>query len=237
MATAPKKSGEHSASSVKRAILFELENTAINGREIIYGVVKKIVEDRGLDFNEVTFSRYCLNSPLKHAVTDLLSVGGKGQPSNAKVVDALVAGLGQAFSDHSGNVLTGMKALLDTAANEGIALGALSRLPADQARALAEQVGLLAAGGDVLSASDDDRLGPTADAWLKLSKHIGVMPSLSVVLTTSSTSCKAALSAGMRCVVVPDRFTNFQDFSGASAVFDELDADVIPEVLAVIEKP
>ncbi len=225
MATEP-NSEELAATPAKRAVLFELENTAINGREITYGVVKELLRTRGVDFNEVAFSRYCVGAPLKAAVSELAS--------GAAVGDALASGLAEAF-DGSATALPGMKALLAEAARQGIALGALSSLPEEQAQVVAKQVGLLDAGGAVLSVSDDDKAGPTADGWLKLSKLVGVSPSVSIVLGTSSVSCKAALSAGMRCIVVPDPFTAFQDFGGTVAVFDALDAAAVKAIIAATE--
>jgi hypothetical protein len=40
----------------------------------------------------------------------------------------------------------------------------------------------------------------------------------------------------MRCVVVPDRFTNFQDFGGADFVVETLDNDgTVKDVLGLLE--
>ncbi len=53
-------------------------------------------------------------------------------------------------------------------------------------------------------------------------------------------SAKAALSAGMRCVVVPDEFTVFQDFSGADVILDlesEFDPDELLNMLCPQNKP
>jgi len=234
MATAA-KSEEQAAAPVNGAVLFELENTAVSGRKIVYGMMEKILGDRGVDFDQVAFSRYCLNAPLKQAVLSIAAQGGGSASSADRLVDALASEMSRAFAEDAPEILPGMKALLDAAASQGLALGALSCLPEDQAQALAGQVGLIDAGGEILAMSDDSRLAPTADAWLKLAKQVDVSASQAVVLTTSSASCKAALSAGMRCVVVPDQFTAFQDFGGARTVVDELNSAAIEEIVAILK--
>jgi hypothetical protein len=48
-------------------------------------------------------------------------------------------------------------------------------------------------------------------------------------------ACKTALSAGMRCVVVPNNFTEFEDFGGSDYVLDSLDGGVLEEVFDLMD--
>ena len=72
------------------------------------------------------------------------------------------------------------------------------------------------------------------DATLKVAKEMSKSPRQCVVLAGTMESCKSALSAGMQCVALPDRFTAFQDFSGAQEVLEsqeDLDPQELGEVL------
>ena len=97
-------------------------------------------------------------------------------------------------------------------------------------------IGKLGLGDDVTprSCAVNGRDFPTADAWLKIAKQLGTKPQLCIVLASRSTACKAALSAGMRCIVIPDQYTSFQDFGGADFVVDEAEPSVVETVLELV---
>jgi beta-phosphoglucomutase-like phosphatase (HAD superfamily) len=64
---------------------------------------------------------------------------------------------------------------------------------------------------------------------------MSMSPGVCVVIATCSMSSKAAVSSGMRCVVIPDKFTAFQDFGGADYVSDELDEAAIDKAFSLLE--
>jgi beta-phosphoglucomutase-like phosphatase (HAD superfamily) len=53
-------------------------------------------------------------------------------------------------------------------------------------------------------------------------KAIGVPARRCVTVVESAVACNAALEAGLRCVVVPNEFTAYQDFGGADQVVEDL---------------
>ncbi|MFL2859188.1 MAG: hypothetical protein ACJ0BW_00420, partial [Pontiellaceae bacterium] len=63
---------------------------------------------------------------------------------------------------------------------------------------------------------------PKADDWLKMLKKADIEDKTIVAVISSQLACKGALTAGASCVVVPDRFTNFQDYSGSMFILDKL---------------
>ena len=66
---------------------------------------------------------------------------------------------------------------------------------------------------------------------LKIAKAMSKSPRVCIALVSSMASCKSALSAGMRCVALPDAFTSFQDFGGADVVYEHGDEVAIEELL------
>ena len=79
----------------------------------------------------------------------------------------------------------------------------------------------------VLSCGEEYGSCPGANLWLRLAENMMIPPSRCVAIATSAASCKAAIAAKMRSVVIPDKFTAFQDFGGADVVFDTLDKNAI----------
>jgi beta-phosphoglucomutase-like phosphatase (HAD superfamily) len=98
-----------------------------------------------------------------------------------------------------------------------------------------DKLGLDEKGTVVLSNGSQDKHLPSSDSWLKLAKSMKVPASCCVVIASSSRACKAALSAGMRCVALPDKFTSFQDFGGADFVLESLDGDVAGRIIGLLD--
>jgi len=75
---------------------------------------------------------------------------------------------------------------------------------------------------------------PTPDSWLSLLKAMTVAPRCAVALVDCALACKSALAVGMRCGVVPDRFTNWQDFGGADLVEDTIPDLKLNDIVALL---
>ena len=129
----------------------------------------------------------------------------------------------------------GMEDVLNTAIADGALLGALSGLDEATATKVMDKLGLSEKETTVLASASEDRDTPTTDAWLRLAKSMNAPASCCLVIASSARSCKAALSAGMRCVVLPDKFTSFQDFSGADRVLDALDKEAVGVISGLLD--
>jgi beta-phosphoglucomutase-like phosphatase (HAD superfamily) len=218
-----------------RAILFELENFAAKGRQIVYDVLKKALADKDIELTLNMFSRHCMHPSVKHFLPMMLKVEGKTKVSEAKLVSEVSEEITSVFLSGSLKLDPGVSRLLKAIEGHDVVVAAISSFDDATARQIAAKLGLVDRGVLLLSYASQEKNFPSADAWLKLAKKISVMPSYCVVLSTSSVSCKAALSAGMRSVVVPDKFTAFQDFGGADYVFDEFADEAIERILELLK--
>lgn len=71
--------------------------------------------------------------------------------------------------------------------------------------------------------SDDVRkIKPSPEMYLLASRTIDVPPGECVAIEDSQAGLKAAKRAGMRCIVVPSRYTRGQDFSNADLIVGSL---------------
>ncbi|OGV67489.1 MAG: hypothetical protein A2283_04625 [Lentisphaerae bacterium RIFOXYA12_FULL_48_11] len=217
-----------------RAVLFEMENLAIKGRQLAFDVLKKALADKDIELTLHMFSRYCSQPSVKQFLPLMLKSEAKAKVSEAKLISEISDAINNAFVSASFKLDSGVAKLLKAASDQNIVVAALSSLNDETARQLAAKLELIDRGVTLLSYSSQEKNFPSADAWLKLAKRISVSPACCVVIATSSVSCKAALSAGMRSVVVPDQYTAFQDLGGADFVFDDFGEEAIDHIIKLL---
>ena len=213
------------------ALLFELENLAVVGRPATFDLLKSILGDRKVELLPAVFSRYCLYSSPAQYIPELLEVLDAKKLSADKVIDDLESGLARFYSSKQAVLCAGLKSLFEQALKADVPVAGLSLLSSDAAEALMAKLGLSDMDIELFSFEEvGDEVCPRADTWMKVAKSMSKESRRCVALVSSAASCKAAMSAGMRCVVVPDDFTVFQDFSGAEMVIDSFE-DCDPEKL------
>jgi putative hydrolase of the HAD superfamily len=217
-----------------RAVLFELENFSIKGRQLVFDLLKKILSEKDIELTLNMFSRYCLHPSVKHFLPMMLKMDGKAKVSEAKLISEVTEAITHSFTGNTLKLESGVARLLKAMEEEKAVVAVLSSLDDETARLLSAKLGLIDRGVTLLSYASQEKSFPSADAWLKLAKRISIAPACCVVVATSSVSCKAALSAGMRCVVVPDKFTAFQDFGGADNVFDDFGDEAIKHIIELL---
>lgn len=208
--------------TAKKALLFELESMAIKGRKILRDVLKKALADRKIDAKPGVLQGCCLNLSVKESVPHLLKLSQQKRLSPDKLVTEVEKMLADSLANPSIKMDKALDKMLKLARDRAMELGVLTAMDEKIARDLMDRLGLTGMGARLFAYPVEGRVFPTADAWLKLAKVVRTSPSLCYVLATSSASCKAALSGGMRCVAVPDEFTAYQDFTGADYVVDDL---------------
>jgi HAD superfamily hydrolase (TIGR01509 family) len=82
----------------------------------------------------------------------------------------------------------------------------------------------------VLASGDYPRAKPAPDPYLTALARFGADPAQAVVVEDSERGLRAAVAAGIDCVVVANDFVRSQDFSRAAARIDRLDE--LPAVIA-----
>ncbi len=223
------------AEKSKRAfgLLFELENLAAEGRKIAFNVLRGLISDDSKDVTKEVFVQHCLGLPPLQYLPNVMASSGKKRGSTDKLAAEIAEGIAFSFGDGQVTLNKGLATVLEEAKKEGVVLGCLSMLDQEVAERLMDKLGLATMGAKLLVSSCDERSCPTADAWLKLAKEIGLPPVRCTALSSSAASSRAAIAAGMRSGVVPDEFTSFEDFGGADLVVDELNPESADSMLAL----
>ena len=83
---------------------------------------------------------------------------------------------------------------------------------------------MVVAGDDVLNTK------PAPDVYVQAVEKLGVEKSFCVAVEDSATGVASAKTAGLRVIAVPNRYTRWQDLSGADVRVESLD-QVLPFAL------
>jgi beta-phosphoglucomutase-like phosphatase (HAD superfamily) len=217
------------------ALLFNLEGIAGSERQATYEVLVSVLGEQGLKLSPALMSRFCLGSAPESYLDDLLATLNASKQNANKLAEDVRSGIAMKLSGRSASLADGLMKILKTARDAGVRLAALSGLPQATATTLLESLGLGNLGVELkVMNHDNDEQFPRADGWLKLARSLSRTSYDCTVLAGSQNDAKSAVSAGMRCIAVPDAFTSFQDFSGANLIIDDLGEMDISAVNAIV---
>lgn len=207
--------------AVSTGLVFELEKLAMPGQRLLFEACQKVLKDKQVALTPVMWSRFCLAAPLAQGLERLLAALDK----KALAADKLAREIQDAFfceiARPAVKLNAALNALLAEATKLNIKIGALSFLPDEQAQALLAHLGLQESVRLCVMQKAAANV-PTPDCWLMTCKSIGVPARRCVAVVEGATACNAAIEAGLHCVVTPDEFTSYQDFSGADGVVEDL---------------
>lgn len=219
----------------RHAILCELEYTAFDGRQITCDVLKSVLADKGAKLTPLLFSRHCLDAAPDSYLDRLLNDLGKGRLSSASIAKDMREGISLSLLDSGVSVRPSVQTLLQAALGKKISVGMLSTLDQKHAQPLAAKLGMGDNEPIVQTYSPGLEQSGGSNPWFRLARSMGFPSAACLALTSSLGTCKAALAAGMCCVVVYDAFTSFQDFGGADYVTGELGDGAISDILAITD--
>jgi len=132
--------------------------------------------------------------------------------------DELLAGCG---------CLPGVVELVGAAADAGLRLAVASSSPRSWVVPHLERLGVAPRFPVVVTRDDVERAKPAPDLFLAACRRLEVAPGEAVALEDSAPGVAAAVAAGLRCVVVPNRLTALTDLGQAHArLASLLDADL-----------
>ncbi len=210
------------------ALLFELENVAFQGRQVVFDVLKSVLADKDMKLTPVLFSRCCVDTPVEEALPQLLELLGHPRVSAEKLVPEILQGIRASLVDNTPASPAALAGLLKTAQEQGYRIGAVSDLDQEAASQL---LGRLDIEDAALISSETDAGTADALAWRSAARTMNALIPSCVAITTSSRASLAAVAAGMRCIAIPDEYTSFQDFGGTDCVLDALDGDAVKTLL------
>ncbi len=220
------------------AILVELEGAAVQARLAEYEALRSLLRDHKLDVPKQLFARHCIHaSPSVYLPALLDALDAKKQASD-ELAKEIKSGVTMYLSSAEAHLNPVVGKLLTVAHDRHMDVAILTGEKESVAQALVGRWGGNHARTKLFAYEPGSKPFPRADVWLKVAKSLSRTPRQCIVLAGSSFSAKTALSAGMRCIAVPDEFTAFQDFSGTDAVLesqDDFDAVELLDLMAPLK--
>jgi len=213
------------------ALLFELETIGFQGRQVVFDVLKSVLADKDMKLTPVLFSRCCVDKPVEEGLPQLLDLLGHPRVSAEKLVPEIMQGIRASLLDNTPKSPAALAGLLKKAQDEGYKLGAVSNLDLDAALQLYAKLDIGEPEEGAIVASESEAGTADPQAWKSAARAMDALIPSCVVLTTSSSSSLAAVSSGMRCIVIPDDYTSFQDFGGTDHILDALDDNAAKDIL------
>jgi HAD superfamily hydrolase (TIGR01509 family) len=119
-------------------------------------------------------------------------------------------------------VLPGVVDLLDQAAERNIPAGVASSSPRSWVVGHLERLGLLDRFMTIRTRDDVERPKPAPDLFLAAAAALGAEPAATVAFEDSTHGARAAVDAGLFCVVAPNEVTRGQDHGHAHLVVGSL---------------
>lgn len=216
---------------VLAAVLFELDGVALGTRKVVHDAAASALRKARSELTPALFARHGVTGSPQTVARELAERSGVTSLSASDLAQALTDKLAAFLASEHAVLAPGLDKLLKAAANRGLPAAALTALPEEMARGVMDRLGLTERGVRLFSFKDDEKPFPRAEAWLKAAKGLGRPARFCVAVTSSQASCKTALSAGLRCVAVPDLFTGHHDFGGADVIVDQWDDVSASELL------
>ncbi len=216
------------------ALMFELEYLAADARVATFQTLKGILKERDITFTQAQFSRLCLSSTPAFFMESVQEAVGARKLSTRKLVEDVGNGVAMHLNDGKLAIAANLKKVLVAARDRGVLITTISALPEEQAHSLMAKLGLETYGVKLLCFEANEKGFPRADLWLKAAKETGVPARNCLAMVTSMQACKSALTAGMRCLALPDTFTSYQDFGGAHALVDSIEEVKADEALELL---
>ncbi|NQU40888.1 MAG: hypothetical protein HQ523_13130 [Lentisphaerae bacterium] len=225
---------EEAETTTTVALLFELENVAFQGRRVVFDVLKSMLADKDMDLTPIHFSRCCVDTSVEVALPHLLELMERQRISADKMVPEILQAIRATLIDNTPASPKSLSGLLNKAQAEGYKLGAVSDMDAEAAAQLFARLDVGEPEEGAIMTTEDELGTGDSQAWQNAARALDAVIPSCVAITTSNRAAHAAVSAGMRCVVIPDKYTSFQDFGGSDRILDTLDDAACQEILGML---
>ena len=208
-----------------RAIFWDNDGVLVDTEPIFYEVTSEVLARHGVALSDEQFVDLSLRQG--RSLFDLASERGVGPEEieksklerNARYLARLSEGV---------PLLDGVRETIEALSGE-LPMAVVTSSHRDDFEAIHRPHTLLEHFEFVLANGDYPRHKPNPDPYRLAAERLGLAPAECLVVEDSERGLQAAVSAGMRCMVVPQGFTRGGDFSRAYRVLESV-AEV-PEVV------
>ena len=224
---------EEEKKKLPRGVVIEFDFTAIDGAQLLFETAKKVLAEAGIDLTIKLEAMHLAGGNYHGAVAELFnSVLGK-RDNAGDTARALSKAFADALTEKVAAAVTpSFKAFVKALTDRGLKVVIATRANLDALKPALE-------GLDPELVVPYQEISVTYgnckwDAWARAVNTNGLVNILTVGVTGSGKGVKSALVAGLSAIGVVHDHVAYQDFGGADAVVEKLDAKVADEVFRML---
>lgn len=219
----------------REVLFFELEYVAVNGRQLMFDVLKQVMKSKDIEVTPALFARYGISPRPGKAIQSLIEASGRNITTGDQLAEQAETLLTKAFADKA-VLVKEISTIVKAAQERNIQVVVLSAWPEATAKDLMTKTGLDAMGVDLVAMDSLDPIFPRADHWLRILKQRGQEGIPLIAIVSSRAACKGALTAGATAIALPDAYTAFEDFTGAKVILESLGDMSAKEMLDLVSR-
>jgi HAD superfamily hydrolase (TIGR01509 family) len=213
--------------SAPRALLWDNDGVLVDTEPLFFEATSEILSDFGVSLSQDVYVDFALRNG--RSLFELVSE--RGVPADeirdarvrrdARYMELLCLGV---------TVLDGVRETLEALYGR-LPMAIVTASGRAHFEQIHEPLGLLPHFEFVLAEGDYANHKPEPDPYLAAAERLGLEPSECLVVEDSERGLQSAVSAGMRCLVVPSGFSRGGDFRAAERVLES--AHEIPALIAL----
>jgi HAD superfamily hydrolase (TIGR01509 family) len=214
------------ANDMLEAIFWDNDGVLVDTEKLFFDANRVIMQEQGVELDRETFVEWSLRRGV--SVFDMIEGASQAEREalrdrrNVIYVESLMGGV---------DVFDGVETTLETLHGQA-PMGVVTSAYPDHFDLIHETTGLMRFFEFALRGGDYGRHKPHPDPYLTAAERLGVAPERCLVVEDTERGLRAAIAAGMRCVVIPNELAVDADWSGAHEVV-ECVSDVVDVARAI----
>lgn len=203
------------------ALMFLLEGVGSQTRQAVHAALKAGLEAQDIKLTPTLFACHGFQPSAAQIAAGVAGAAGR-KLNTDKLTDAIQTAVDEHLAKGA-KLPDGLGRLIEAARKRGMPIAVLTAVSEEAAQASLARLGVQGADVRVFSFPDTSKGFPRADLWAKLAKALGKSTRACLVVADDAGTCKSALAAGAKCVVVPTALSAHQDFCGSDLILDAWD--------------
>ena len=218
---------------IPRGVVIEFDFAVVDGAQLLFDTAKKVLADSGIDLTIKLEAMHLAGGNYHGAVAELFDTVLGKRDGAGDVSRALAKAFSDALTERAAAAVTpSFKAFVKALADKGLKVVIATRSSLETLKPALE-------GLDPALVVPYQEISITYgnckwDAWARAVNTNGLVNVLTVGVTGSGNGVKSALVAGLSAIGVVHDHAAYQDFGGADAVVEKLDAKVADEVFRML---
>ncbi len=202
-----------------QAAIFDMDGLMVDTEDLYFQAESEVARRYGKSFDMEVMQKMMGHKAVRSIQIMMETLGIEG---SAKEIEALRDSLYRELLIQGVKPMSGLLELLDwlEAKNFGKAVATSSK--PEFKNIIFDQLGLEHRFEVVVTAEEISQGKPAPEIYQLVLRRLNLRPWQSIVLEDSFPGLRAAKEAGCFCIIVPNRYTQDQDFSGADLVSPQL---------------